>query len=77
MLLFTHPSPPFLQIIPPTLSLIEGDWDCQNCLKVYSSLHLFKYIKNEKCSGELFLNALSTFAASELLSYNDFIVLTC
>jgi len=62
-------------MIPPTLSLIEeGDWDCHNCLKVYSSLHLSKYIKNEKCGGEL--NALSTFTASELLSYNNFIVLT-
>ena len=72
MLLFTA-----LRIIPIALSLIEtgGDWDRRNRLKVYSGLHLLS-IRQFKRGGELFLDALSTFTAYELLSYNDFIALT-
>jgi 26S proteasome regulatory subunit N7 len=63
--------------LPPDLSLIEtgGDWDRRNRLKVYSGLHLLS-IRQFKRGGELFLDALSTFTAYELLSYNDFIALT-
>jgi len=56
--------------------LIEegGDWDRRNRLKVYSGLHLVS-IRQFKRGGEQFLDALSTFTAVELLSYNDFVAL--
>jgi 26S proteasome regulatory complex component, contains PCI domain len=73
--LFTY-DPPLLPI-PPTLRLIEagGDWDRRNRLKVYSGLHLLS-TRQFKRGGELFIDALSTFTASELLSYHDFVALT-
>ncbi|THV03185.1 PCI-domain-containing protein [Dendrothele bispora CBS 962.96] len=57
--------------------LIEegGDWDRRNRLKVYQGLHLLS-IRQFKRGGELLLDALSTFTASELLKYNDFVALT-
>ncbi|KAF5367569.1 hypothetical protein D9758_003794 [Tetrapyrgos nigripes] len=57
--------------------LIEegGDWDRRNRLKVYQGLHLLS-IRQFKRAGELLLDALSTFTASELLEYNDFVALT-
>jgi len=57
--------------------LIEegGDWDRRNRLKVYQGLHLLS-IRQFKPGGELFIDALSTFTATELLSYNDFVALT-
>ncbi|KAG7088521.1 hypothetical protein E1B28_012505 [Marasmius oreades] len=57
--------------------LIEegGDWDRRNRLKVYQGLHLLS-IRQFKRGGELFLDALSTFTAIELLEYNDFVALT-
>jgi len=52
-----------------------GDWDRRNRLKVYRGLHL---VSNRQFTrgGELFIDALSTFTAVELLSYNDFVALT-
>ncbi|KAK0472691.1 PCI-domain-containing protein [Armillaria luteobubalina] len=44
-------------------------------LKVYKGLHLLS-IRQFKRGGELLLDALSTFTATELLSYNDFVALT-
>lgn len=57
--------------------LIEegGDWDRRNRLKVYRGLH-FVSIRQFKRGGELFIDALSTFTATELISYNDFVALT-
>ncbi|KAK0480939.1 PCI-domain-containing protein [Armillaria novae-zelandiae] len=52
-----------------------GDWDRRNRLKVYKGLHLLS-IRQFKRGGELLLDALSTFTATELLSYNDFVALT-
>ncbi|KAF8967233.1 26S proteasome subunit RPN7-domain-containing protein [Flammula alnicola] len=52
-----------------------GDWDRRNRLKVYNGLHLIS-IRQFKRGGELLLDALSTFTATELLSYNDFVSLT-
>jgi 26S proteasome regulatory subunit N7 len=52
-----------------------GDWDRRNRLKVYNGLHLIS-IRQFKRGGELLLDALSTFTATELLSYNDFVALT-
>ncbi|KAJ7581469.1 26S proteasome subunit RPN7-domain-containing protein [Mycena floridula] len=58
-------------------ALIEegGDWDRRNRLKVYQGLHSIS-IRQFKRGGELLLDALSTFTALELLSYNDFVALT-
>ena len=57
--------------------LIEegGDWDRRNRLKVYRGLHLVS-IRQFKQGGELFIDALSTFTATELISYNNFVALT-
>jgi len=52
-----------------------GDWDRRNRLKVYEGLHLLS-IRQFKQGGELFLDALSTFTATELISYNEFVTLT-
>ena len=52
-----------------------GDWDRRNRLKVYRGMHLLS-IRQFKRSGELLLDALSTFTATELVSYNDFVALT-
>lgn len=58
-------------------SLIEegGDWDRRNRLKVYQGLHLISTRQFAR-GGTLFIDALSTFTASELLPYNDFVALT-
>lgn len=42
---------------------------------MYNGLHLLS-IRQFKRGGELFLDALSTFTATELISYNDFVTLT-
>ena len=52
-----------------------GDWDRRNRLKVYRGLHLLS-IRQFKRGGELLLDALSTFTATELISYNDFVAST-
>ncbi|KAN0062570.1 proteasome regulatory particle subunit [Thecaphora frezii] len=52
-----------------------GDWDRRNRLKVYEGLHLLS-IRDFQQGGQLFLEALSTFTATELVAYNDFITLT-
>ncbi|KAF8313878.1 PCI-domain-containing protein [Clavulina sp. PMI_390] len=57
--------------------LIEegGDWDRLNRLKVYRALNLLRSRQFEK-AGELLVDSLSTFTASELIEYNDFVCLT-
>lgn len=51
-----------------------GDWDRRNRLKAYQGLH-FLSIRNFKAGGELLLDTLSTFTATELIDYEDFVVL--
>ena len=57
--------------------LIEkgGDWDRRNRLKVYQGLHSLT-VRQFKKAAELFIDALSTFTATELISYTDFVALT-
>ncbi|KAJ7090188.1 26S proteasome subunit RPN7-domain-containing protein [Mycena belliarum] len=57
--------------------LIEegGDWDRRNRLKVYRGLYMLS-IRQFKNGGDLFIDALSTFTATELISYNDFVGMT-
>ncbi|KAJ7445812.1 26S proteasome subunit RPN7-domain-containing protein [Mycena galericulata] len=58
-------------------ALIEegGDWDRRNRLKVYRGLYMLS-IRQFKSGGDLFIDALSTFTATELISYNDFVGMT-
>lgn len=54
--------------------LIEegGDWDRLNRLKVYRAINLLNSRQFKK-AGELLVDSLSTFTASELIDYNDFV----
>ncbi|CAK5264725.1 unnamed protein product [Mycena citricolor] len=58
-------------------TLVEegGDWDRRNRLKVYRGLYMLS-IRQFKSGGDLFIDALSTFTATELISYNDFVGMT-
>lgn len=60
-----------------SIRLIEkgGDWDRRNRLKVYEGLHLLS-IRDFKKGGQLFVDALPTFTATELISFHDFVSLT-
>lgn len=51
-----------------------GDWDRRNRLKAYEGLYLLS-IRNFKRGTELLLDTLSTFTATELLDYDDFVTL--
>ena len=51
-----------------------GDWDRRNRLKAYQGLHLLS-IRNFKTGGELLLDTVSTFTATELIDYDDFVTL--
>ena len=51
-----------------------GDWDRRNRLKAYQGLHLLS-IRSFKQGGQLLLDTISTFTATELLDYEDFVVL--
>ncbi|KAI0076430.1 PCI-domain-containing protein [Panus rudis PR-1116 ss-1] len=52
-----------------------GDWDRRNRLKVYRGVHSLS-VRQFKRGAELLLDALSTFTATELILYNDFVTLT-
>lgn len=56
------------------VSLIEegGDWDRRNRLKAYEGIY-FMSIRDFKHAAELFLDSLSTFTCTELMSFHDFI----
>ncbi|GJN88998.1 hypothetical protein Rhopal_001969-T1 [Rhodotorula paludigena] len=57
-------------------SLVDegGDWDRRNRLKVYRGVHLLS-IRNFTKAADLLLDALPTFTATELVDYDDFVVL--
>jgi len=50
-----------------------GDWERRNRLKVYEALFLLM-VRDFKKSSTLFLDAIATFTATELLPYNQFIL---
>jgi len=52
-----------------------GDWDRRNRLKVYEGLYLTS-IRKFKEAADLFLEALATFTATEVMSYNQFALYT-
>jgi 26S proteasome regulatory subunit N7 len=53
-----------------------GDWDRKNRLKVYEGIHLMRS-RNFKAASALFLDSLATFTALELVSFEEFALLTC
>ncbi|CUA68397.1 26S proteasome non-ATPase regulatory subunit 6 [Rhizoctonia solani] len=56
-------------------SLVDqgGDWDRRNRLKVYRGVQLLS-VRQFKRASELLIDSLSTFTASELVDYNQFVV---
>ncbi|ORX34753.1 26S proteasome subunit RPN7-domain-containing protein [Kockovaella imperatae] len=52
-----------------------GDWDRRNRLKVYRALYHLS-IRDFKEAAELLTDTLSTFTATELMEYDDFVALT-
>lgn len=52
-----------------------GDWDRRNRLKVYKALHLLS-IRDFKQAAELLIDSLSTYTATELMEYEEFVALT-
>ena len=61
-------------MVTPRLADDGGDWDRRNRIKAYRGLYLLG-VRNFKLGGELLLDNLSTFAATELLSFEEFITL--
>jgi 26S proteasome regulatory subunit N7 len=59
---------------PDSLVDSGGDWDRRNRLKVYQGLHLLS-IRDFKQGGVLLLETLSTFTATELVNYEEFVAL--
>ncbi|WVQ93676.1 hypothetical protein IAU59_000752 [Kwoniella sp. CBS 9459] len=52
-----------------------GDWDRRNRLKVYRAVHHLS-VRNFKEAAELLIDSLSTFTATELMEYEEFVGLT-
>lgn len=59
----------------PRLIDSGGDWDRRNRLKVYKALHLLS-IRDFKQAAELLIDSLSTYTATELMEYEEFVALT-
>ncbi|RNF25742.1 proteasome regulatory non-ATP-ase subunit 7 [Trypanosoma conorhini] len=53
----------------------DGDWERRNRLKVYEGIY-YVFIRDFKRGSELLLDSVSTFAASELMNFNEFILIT-
>lgn len=49
-----------------------GDWDRRNRLKVYRALHCLS-IREFKQAADLLIDSLSTFTATELMEYEEFV----
>ena len=49
-----------------------GDWDRRNRLKVYEGV-FHMYNRNFKSAIDLFLDAVSTFTSTEIMSYDEFV----
>jgi 26S proteasome regulatory subunit N7 len=58
-------------------SMIEegGDWERRNRLKVYEGTYNV-IVRNFKDAASLFLESISTFSSSELMSYERFVFFT-
>ena len=64
----------FTELLDRAHALIKegGDWERKNRLKVYEGLYLCTQ-RNFIAASALFTSTLSTFSATELLSYEDFV----
>lgn len=67
----------FNELLDQAQSLIKegGDWERKNRLKVYEGLYLCVR-KNFIAASQLFISTLSTFTATELMDYEDFVYRT-
>ena len=52
-----------------------GDWDRRNRLKVYEGIYRMS-VRDFKTAASLFIDTLSTFTCTELISYKEFIKYT-
>jgi len=52
-----------------------GDWERRNRLKVYEAVYLIS-VRNFKKASALLLDSVATFTATELISYNTFVMYT-
>ncbi|EFC40505.1 26S proteasome regulatory subunit RPN7 [Naegleria gruberi] len=52
-----------------------GDWERRNRLKVYEGIHLMT-IRNFSKAAKLFLDSISTFSSSEIMTFEQFIFYT-
>ncbi|ORZ21439.1 26S proteasome subunit RPN7-domain-containing protein [Absidia repens] len=52
-----------------------GDWDRRNRLKVYEGVYLMS-IRDFKGAASQFIDTLSTFTSTEIMSYHDFVKYT-
>ncbi|KAH0787216.1 26S proteasome non-ATPase regulatory subunit 6 [Histomonas meleagridis] len=67
----------FKELLDQAQSLIKegGDWERKNRLKVYEGLNLCVR-RNFVAASLLFISTLSTFTATELMEYDDFVYRT-
>ncbi|OBZ65600.1 hypothetical protein A0H81_14383, partial [Grifola frondosa] len=78
MITINLPKPKSEYDVPPGIRLLalrHPAYAMFEHMLVYRGMHLLS-IRQLKCGGKLLLDALSTFTATELLSYNDFVALT-
>ncbi|EMR09480.1 hypothetical protein PNEG_02067 [Pneumocystis murina B123] len=67
----------FIRNMDKVKNLIDngGDWDRKNRLKTYMGLHYIS-IRNFKEATRLFLDSISTFTSTELMTYEDLVKYT-
>merc|ERR1712217_232213 len=53
----------------------RGDWERRNKLKVYEGIYLMT-VRDWKQAATLFLNVMSTFTATEVVEFKDFVFYT-
>lgn len=75
--LFAYDAKMVSATIEKAKSLLEdgGDWERRNRLKVYEAIYLIS-VRNFKKASALLLDSIATFTASELISYNTFVMYT-
>lgn len=75
--LFFSDIPLFILHMDKAIKLVDngGDWDRKNRLKTYMGLHYIN-IRNFKEASRLFLDSISTFTSTELMTYEDVVKYT-
>uniref|UniRef100_A0A7S1KLS4 PCI domain-containing protein n=1 Tax=Percolomonas cosmopolitus TaxID=63605 RepID=A0A7S1KLS4_9EUKA len=74
---FTLNVPVLRTLIERANTLLEegGDWERRNRLRIYEGI-TFMLLRDFKRAAEAFLSSVSTFSATELMSYEDFVFYT-